>query len=606
MLNLKNKVFIYDFEVFQEDWMVVVKDYETKKYCKIINNPNMLKTLYNKFKDAIWIGYNNRHFDQIIFKSILLDMNPKEVSDRLIDGEKGYMINRNFSKMQMYNYDCMILNTSLKKLEGFMGESIKETSVDFNTKRKLTDAEIEEVMAYCEHDVNQTELVFENTINEFHAHKGLIDEFGLSDAEYGRTKAQLASIILNADKKLVTTNDEFDYVIPDCFELGKYEYVRDWYLKEENKTYHILNDRGTTVSNQLKTDIMGVPNTLGFGGIHGAVNKYINDDGFFVMSDIASMYPATMINFDLISRTVENRDKYRQIRDNRLKLKKEGDKREYPLKILLNSVFGVQKDVYSPMYDPRNANSICIVGQLAIIDLCDKIEDALGENVELIQSNTDGILVKLKDETYYSKYISVCKAWESRTKYDLEHDVYKKVFQKDVNNYIIVDDKGEFKAKGGYVGKLSKLKYDLPIINKALTEYFVNNTPVEDTINNCDDLIEFQKINAIGRMYEGISYGDKEMNERVIRVFASKKGLPGVFKIKMKQNKFGDMVNVLEKLPSTPESAFIVNGNVNGMKCPDNLDREYYIDIANNRIDDFLGIKRKKGVDRNQLTFDIF
>ena len=76
--------------------------------------------------------------------------------------------------------------------------------------------------------------------------------------------------------------------------------------------------------------------------------------------------------------------------------------------------------------------------------------------------------------------------WEQRTHLTLEFDEYRKVFQKDVNNYIIVDSNGKYKSKGAYVKKLNNLDYDLPIINKALVEYMVHDVPIEKTINECE------------------------------------------------------------------------------------------------------------------------
>lgn len=329
------KILIYDIEVFKEDFIIVIKDYDTKKKCIIVNDVEKLKKVYSAYQGSIWVGYNNRHYDQFIFKSILIGLNPKEVSNKLIDeGIPGYKISKSFNNIQMYNYDCILLNTSLKQLEGFMGESIQETTVPFDIDRKLTESELEEVIKYCVHDVEQTELVFDNTKEEFDSHVGLIQEFNLPLDSYNKTKARLSAEILGAER-LHGLKDEFDYVIPKCFNLGKYEYIREWYLNEENKCYNKINEKGRSISNKLKTDIMGVENILGFGGIHGAIKKYVGE-GFYVMSDIASMYPATMINFDLLSRAVKDRNKYKQIRDERIVMKKNKDKREYPRKILLN------------------------------------------------------------------------------------------------------------------------------------------------------------------------------------------------------------------------------------------------------------------------------
>ena len=41
-----------------------------------------------------------------------------------------------------------------------MGNDIRETSVDFNTRKKLTHEQLKEVIKYCKHDVEQTIQVF--------------------------------------------------------------------------------------------------------------------------------------------------------------------------------------------------------------------------------------------------------------------------------------------------------------------------------------------------------------------------------------------------------------------------------------------------------------
>ena len=166
-----------------------------------------------------------------------------------------------------------------------------------------------------------------------------------------------------------------------------------------------------------------------------------------------------------------------------------------------------------------------------------------------------------------------------------------KVFQKDVNNYVIIDAKGKYKSKGAYVKKLKKIDYDLPIVNKALINYLVHNKPIEDTINNCNDLIEFQKVSKITNIYKATMHGDKRLDERVLRVFASKiNSHPGVFKIKeVRDNKTGVVTERIEKIGNTPENCFIVNDNIKDVKVPPILDKQWYINLANKRLSDFLG-----------------
>ena len=108
-------------------------------------------------------------------------------------------------------------------------------------------------------------------------------------------------------------------------------------------------------------------------------------------------------------------------------------------------------------------------------------------------------------------------------------------------------------VKGLYVKKLTPLDYDLPIVNKALVNYFVSDISVEDTINNCNNLIDFQKVIKLTNLYKGVVYGegkkvkidgkDKvivedgiQLKEKVHRVFAStRENDNGIFKVKIEK-----------------------------------------------------------------------
>jgi hypothetical protein len=574
----------YDFEVFKYDWLVVIKDMEKKETIEIINDSEKLKQFYEDNKNRIWAGYNSRHYDQYILKAILCDFNPKEVNDHIIVKKQGgWNYSNLFWRIPFLNYDVMISKlNSLKQLEGFMGNDIRETTVPFDMDRKLTNKEIREVLFYCNHDVEQTIEVFLNQTEEFESYMSLIKTFNLPLKYINKTKAQLSSIILDCNSKKY--DDEFNISIVDCLRLNKYRHIAEWFMKDGNKRYSYKNEKNITVKCNQEVNINGIKHIVGWGGIHGAKDNYINE-GYFVMSDIASMYPATMINFGFLSRNVRDPKKYKQMRDDRIELKKKKDPRQGSYKIVLNSTYGASKDKYNSLYDPLQANNICVNGQLLIVDLLEKLEQGLQEDCELVQSNTDGILVKLPDESYFVKYKEICSEWEERTGYELEHDHYRKVFQKDVNNYIIVDKDGNYKSKGAYVKELNKLDNDLPIVNKGVKDYFVNNIPVEVTINNCNDLIEFQKIVKISSKYKYGLFGDKKLSERVLRVFASRsKYDKGVFKVKEVKGE-----NRIEKISNTPKRCFIDNSDINGKEIPRKLDKNYYINMANKRIRDFIG-----------------
>lgn len=566
-----------DFEVFHSDWLCVAVDTKNEKTIEIVNDREKLINLYEENKNDIWIGYNIRHYDQYILKGIILNFNPKEINDYIIiDKNPGWKFSSSFKNVSLNIYDVMTSFHGLKQLEGFMGNNIEETSVDFNIDRKLTDDEIRESLKYCTHDVLQTIEVFSNRIEEFEAHLGLINEFNISLKYISKTKVQLSAMILEATKK--EHDDEFDIKFIDTLKLNKYNHILKWYKNPVNRNYEC----------ELETIVAGVVHKFAWGGLHGAIEKYINT-GVFINIDVRSFYPALMIEYDFLSRNVRDSKKYREIRDKRLEFKKNKDSRQAPLKIVLNGTYGAMKDKFNPLYDPRQANNVCINGQLLLLDLIEKLEPFC----EIIQSNTDGVLVKLKHIDDFKLIDDICYEWETRTRMELEFETFVKVIQADVNNYILVKPNGEYKSKGAYVKKLNVLDNDLPIINSAIVNFLLKNISVENTINNCNKLIEFQKIVKISSNYKYAILGHwtgrgknkkftgEKLKDKTFRIFASKYSKNGIFKVNDRNP---------EKFADTADNIFIDNSDIRDKNIPEELDKSWYINLAKKRLKEKFGI----------------
>jgi DNA polymerase len=568
-----NGLLFYDFEVFKYDWLVVVMDMTAKKTHVIINSPEELEALYKANIKEIWVGFNSRHYDQYILKAILCGFDPKKVNDYIITkGNPGWKFSSLFRQFPLWNYDVM-LNTDvgLKSFEGFMGNDIKETSVPFNIDRKLTPEEIAETVKYCKHDVEQTVQVFLKRTEEFNTMMYFIKHFGLSMDYISKTKAQLAAEILGGNRKGADFDDEFQFPILDCLHLNKYKHIAEWYANPENHDYSKKQD---------KQIVAGVEHTFAWGGGHGARAKY-SADGVFLIIDVTAYYPSLQKKYHFGYRVMNHPENFEFIHDSNIAYKRKGDKKaRQPFKIMDNAISGQMKQKSSALYDPMSNNSICINGQLLLLDLVEHIEPYC----ELIQNNTDGIIVKLKDyEHDFDVLDDVVYEWEQRTGMKMDFDTYiGTIYQKDVNNYLLIDRKtGAVKAKGGYVMKLNDLSYDLPIINKALVDYMIHGIPVRRTIMECQDLREFQLVSRISSKYTHILYGDKPIKEKCIRVFASNNlADPGVKKVHAVRK-------TTAKLTNSPEHCFIFNDDVKGVPVPDRLNRQWYIDFANKRLSDF-------------------
>lgn len=587
----------YDFEVFKEDWLVVLIDPSKKQITEIVNDPDKLSTFYEENKNDIWVGYNNNHYDQYILKAILLGFDPKKVNDWIIVKKKdGWRYSSLFRDIQMINYDVMLGNDKgLKILEGFMGNDIRESSVPFNLPRKLTKEEIDETIKYCRHDVEQTIQVFLKRIDEFNTMMFFIKHFKLPLDFLSKTKAQLAAKILGGNYKGKTFDDEFKFPILDCLDLKKYKYVADWYKKPENHDYS---------KSQESVMVAGVEHTFSWGGGHGARPKF-HAKGDFLIIDVTAYYPSEQKKFKFGYRVMDYPENFEFIHDSNIEFKRKGDKKaRQPFKIMDNAVSGQHKQKSSALYDPMSNNSICVNGQLMLLDLIEHLEPY----ITLVQNNTDGIIIQLTNyDRDFDTIDAIVEEWESRTGMKMEFETFfGEIYQKDVNNYLLIDrENGSVKAKGAYVKKLSDLDYDLPIINKALVDYMLHGVPVEKTINDCNDLKEFQIVRRISKLYTKILHGGywdsykdinpssgrlktfkrfvgkrKELKERCVRVFASVDvNDGGLWKVKDSGK--------IEKLEGTPEHSFIWNDSVNGVRVPAKLDKQWYIQTAIKRLNDF-------------------
>ena len=607
----------YDFEVFKYDWLVIVLDMEAQKEHVIINDKAKLEALYEAHKFDIWTGFNSRHYDQYILKAILCGFNPKEVNDFIIvEHNDGWMFSDLLKQFPLNNYDVMPSQPiGLKTLEGFLGSNIKETDVDFNINRKLTPEEIEQTVFYCRHDVEQTVEVFLQKKADFEAMFGIVKAFNLPLSCIGNTEARITSKVLGCVRTRFT--DEFEYFFLPCLRLSKYKAVQDWFeLKRRegqsaSKDWNEYQKRTWYEQQSLTVTVAGVPHVFGFGGLHGAPDKPVHRKGLILHVDAGSYYPSMLIAWDLVTRAARKPEQYKDVYDTRMQLKVAGKKKEQaPYKKLLNALSGAMKDATNAAYDPRNNNCMCINGQLMLLDLIEHLEVVKG--FELIQSNTDGLIIQIPDtdEAFY-QVDDICYEWEMRCSTEkcsilLGLDTVHEIYQKDVNNYLWIDAEGKIERKGAYVKELSRIDNDLPILNLALTEYMTKKIPVEKTINACTDLIMFQKVVKLSENYGWVEHEEGTPEEvhtgvRVIktfyeyhntrrftyksyRVFASNRLTDGrILKCGGKRGK-------PEKFADTPDHCFIFNDSVEGVQTPKQLDREWYISLAKKRLAHF-GVK---------------
>jgi hypothetical protein len=211
--------------------------------------------------------------------------------------------------------------------------------------------------------------------------------------------------------------------------------------------------------------------------------------------------------------------------------------------------------------------------------------------------------------------------WQQSKQLILEEDRIRAVYQKDVNNYIMVDEKGKTKTKGAYVtwgvapAGAFKINNDFVIVKEAVVAYFVHGTPVEDTIAVCDDIFKFQIVAKAGGGYKAVykvpadfeerkkawqkanrtrnedgklvtprftwdDYdGPRRPMQRVNRVYASVNPNMGTV-VKVKPD------GTVGRIGGLPDSCIVDNQNKLSLA---DVDRSWYVELAKKYINDYLG-----------------
>lgn len=525
------------------------------------------KELEEFVKDKTLVGYNNYFYDDYILYAMSKNL-PQKILKQWNDSIIKNKSNVNMKKIQICKtIDCFqqidVSKPSLKKIEGNMGKSIVESEVDFDVDRELTPFENLETMKYCEYDVLNTIEIYKMRHEYFDSKEKIIEMLGdnLKERAVKWNTTSIVGQMLRPKQKALhrrLVSDEWLELVP--FKVAEMwrqlDTTIDFRFKQKKV---VINDFGNSIE-------------FGWGGLHGAPNGVFEARNVKLL-DVASMYPNILINLNGLGDMTEH---YKGVLEYRLELKHRGKKKEQaPYKLILNSTYGLLNNQYSALNNPHLAFSICIYGQIALYNLCKMLS---GVGCKIFNINTDGVGFVPDNEENYKK---VWKDWENMFNLELELDNFKYWIQKDVNNYIAVDDKDSIKTKGGDVNKYHTDNFfannDIRIVQIALVDKIVRNIPIEETIyKNLDNPRLFQYVLKAGNTYQGTFDNTGKKLQNVNRVFAGKDTGYEIFKKRMD----GGLV----KFADAPGEMILYNGDLENMdleKFKRELNVQWYYDLTN-------------------------
>lgn len=463
----------YKVVVFATGW--IVKFLHEGEEIEINNDKGALKRLLSKIN--FLVGYDNYQFDDKLLASILKGVDP---FDTLIKMKEGRRITFNL-----------------------------QNPISIDLKQELGDLNIEETkynLGYGsdKDDIEIMQLIFKKREDYFTSKFEVVKEFRLQASSLKMSRVNLASDVLKSRKgndkeRLNITYDERLSMkeLPKQV-LGFYKDIQERFKNGED--YQELENEKFTFK------LAGLDHLYGFGGLHAAKTNYVGE-GHFMQIDVKSYYPSLILNNSFLDGKAK--DYYRAIYNDRKKLQQLDSPIEEAYKLILNIVYGGLKSKWTNLYNPQAANNVVVNGQLILTHLILLLENFC----ELIQTNTDGIIIKY-EPVMKASIVKIIKLFEQHYSLQFDIDYINKIAQRDVNNYVVRYMDGSLNARGRFAnydgGNFER--NSLAIIDKALVDYYMNGIKPNRTVLNewrANKLEVFQNVVKAGK-FDGMAHEQKE------------------------------------------------------------------------------------------------
>lgn len=529
----KRTHWVMDYETLSNCFVAVFIDYKSEwQEIFVVHSlkndfQKFLEFLHRNIKHNEWhISYNGLEFDAQITQHILQNQEyllslpaqsiaqwiyskAQDTIERKNNGEflefreKDISINQ-IDVFKLNHWDNPAKSSSLKWIQFSMDWHNLQDMPISHTTMILRQDQIDDIISYCINDVASTKQIMQLSSDQIKLRKTLTEEYDINlySASEPRISKELFLHFLSKatgyskwdlknSRTKRTSIKVKDLILPYVkFDTPDFDSIRQ---KFESL---VIDPEETKNAFQYSLTHKKVKTDFGLGGLHGARKSgiYEEDENMIIMSsDVVSFYPNLAIVNKWAPAHISKEafcKQYEWFFNERKKIPK-SDPRNYVYKIILNSTYGLSNDKNAFLYDPQLTMSITINGQLSLLMLYEMLSTKIPDSVPIMQ-NTDGLEMMIPKEKK-GLYLEICNQWEKITGLQLEHDTYKKIILADVNNYIGVFSNDKTKCKGRFEFEnlmLHKNKSFL-IIRKAIYNYFIKNTPIEETINSSKNIFDF-------------------------------------------------------------------------------------------------------------------
>ena len=571
-MKIKDKtVLVYDIESFPNLFTCSILNSENNKLItyEISEDKNDLGKIVALFqlKEFYFCGFNNKSYDDVLINYLIIRFDDlrykpifeitwliKSMSDKIIKEPVANWID--YKHAYLFNsFDLMTMifsaknRVGLKELEVTMGfYNVMEYEGDFskNVPKDIKDKVIE----YNQNDVLATGKLLNLKKNDIELRLKLNEKYKINVLSKDNVNMGMEILKKEYLEKTNKTWDDIKDLKTPC-QLVPFKNIIFDFIQYTTPPLQKLLEKLKKISIDPNNkdfrevfEIGGVVHNISLGGLHSINNAEIiipNEDELLLDYDVDSFYPSCLIVNNLYPKHlgIEFVDIYKNIRDERVEAKK--DKNSFladAFKYAINGLSGNLQSQYSWTYDPELVVKLRINCQLMILMLIEKF-DLLG--AKIVQSNTDGILIKIK-KSLLPEIEKAKDEWCKLTKLSMSKEEFERFYQYDVNNYIGVKkgfketkDPELIKKKGFFVDEINLGKGMSPkVIAKSLINYFVYNISPEETLKEDKDIKDYLTYQRVSRDFIVEYNGEKALH--INRFYMSTNG--GIL-IKYKMEKGG-------------------------------------------------------------------
>lgn len=458
--------------------------YFSNKKASIINE---LKTLFERYGTHTLVGYNSRHFDDIIINYALR----RATVDGLYDIAQRLIESRYVKPISgITSIDLKAIAGTHFKLKA-VGCRLGYHTIDelpFNPLEQCPD--IDRLREYLTHDLNLTEQLYlemEKTV-ESRLSMGVPSALNRRTPELG-TELLLSQIGQQPSSGWVVKPAPDYERIELCTLIEKQVACKTSALQElKQHTLHVVKDKETGKPDynkwNTKTTIGETEYSVGFGGLHLTRKNYHETD--LVDVDVSSYYPTLIRNLNIVPRNLRGSAFVETIKEmlaTRLEAKKNPDRKSEAAiaKLVLNSTFGkfgYHRERY--LFDIGAMLAVTLNGQLILLELIEQLEAA---GYPVITANTDSITFRRKGR---GNYEPILRAFEQKWNITFEHTHIKQLVGLDINNYFLIDEHDKIKGRGLFDVFRSfdenKSKQINRIIPRSIVQYYTHGTEPEEFV----------------------------------------------------------------------------------------------------------------------------